>query len=88
MAKSTRDTADDDWRARSDASTLAEALEIQGDAKRMAAARKAAKERLDELAAVVDRHKLVVAGQDAKSAKAKSRKPDDGPSIAINRRAP
>ena len=88
MAKSTRDTADDDWRARSDASTLAAALEIQGDAKRMAAARKAAKERLDELAAVVDRHKLIAGPKQPESAKAKARKRDDGPSIAINRRAP
>ncbi len=50
---------DDDWKARSDASTLAEALEIQVDKKRFAAVQKAARERIDELSQIVQRHKVI-----------------------------
>ena len=47
------------WRAESDARALADAIEIQGDPARLAAANKAAAERAKEMADVAARHKAV-----------------------------
>ncbi len=59
------------WRAESDARALADAIEIQGDPARLAAAKKAAAERAKEMADVAARHKAVATAKPAPKSPAK-----------------